>query len=42
MSEDLGVDVRRTKMNGTLGFPSLAAETDAYVIIAMCSVLSET
>lgn len=42
MSQALEVDVKRTKINGTLGFPSLAGETDAYVILAMCAVLSET
>lgn len=42
MSQALEVDVKRTKMNGTLGVPSLAGETDAYVILAMRAVLSET
>lgn len=42
MSQALEGDVKRTKMKGTLGVPSLTGETDAYVILAMCSVLSET
>lgn len=42
MSQALEAGVKRTKMNGTLGVPSLAGETDAYVILAMCSVLLKT
>lgn len=39
--QSLEVDAKRIKMNETLGVPSLAGETDEYLILTVCSVLSE-